>query len=45
MLGYGLKRYTFPGKRFCSLMMYIPVVIPDIVMAVAMLSFYAVVRN
>ena len=45
MLGYGLNRYRFAGKRFVSLLMYIPVVIPDIVMAVAMLSFYAVVRD
>lgn len=45
MLGYGLSRYWFPGKKLFSLLMYIPVVIPDIVMAVALLSFYAVVRN
>jgi len=45
MLGYGLNRYWFPGKKLFSLLMYIPVVIPDIVMAVAMLSFYAVVRD
>jgi spermidine/putrescine transport system permease protein len=45
LLGYGLNRYLFPGKKFFSLLMYIPVVIPDIVMAVAMLSFYAVVRD
>ncbi len=45
MLGYGLSRYRFPGKRLFSWLMYIPVVIPDIVMAVAMLSFYALVRE
>jgi spermidine/putrescine transport system permease protein len=45
MLGYGLSRYWFPGKKLFSLAMYIPVVIPDIVMAVAMLSFYALVRD
>lgn len=45
MLGYGLSRYTFPGKRLFSYLMYIPVVIPDIVMAVAMLSFYALLRD
>ena len=45
LLGYGLSRYRFPGKKLFSLLMYIPVVIPDIVMAVAMLSFYAVVRD
>lgn len=42
MLGYGLSRYRFPGKRIVSWLMYIPVVIPDIVMAVAMLAFFKV---
>jgi spermidine/putrescine transport system permease protein len=41
-LGYGLSRYWFPGKKLFSLLMYIPVMIPDIVMAVAMLSFFSV---
>lgn len=45
MLGYGLSRYRFPGKKLFSWLMYIPVVIPDIVMAVAMLLFFAVVRR
>jgi spermidine/putrescine transport system permease protein len=40
MLGYGLSRYWFPGKKTFSLLMYIPVMIPDIVMAVAMLAFF-----
>jgi len=44
-LGYGLSRYDFPGKRLFSFLMYIPVVIPDIVMAVAMLMFYSLVRQ
>ena len=45
LLGYGLSRYRFPGKKLFSFLMYIPVVIPDIVMAVAMLMFYALVRD
>ncbi|MGE5278742.1 MAG: extracellular solute-binding protein [Acidobacteriota bacterium] len=45
MLGYGLSRYVFPGKRLFSWLMYIPVVIPDIVMAVAMLLFFALLRG
>lgn len=40
MLGYGLSRYQFPGKKLFSWLMYIPVVIPDIVMAVALLAFF-----
>lgn len=45
MLGYGLSRYSFPGKKLFSWLMYAPVVIPDIVMAVAMLLFYSLVRD
>jgi spermidine/putrescine transport system permease protein len=45
LLGYGLSRYTFPGKKLVSWLMYMPVVIPDIVAAVAMLMFYTLVRG
>lgn len=45
MLGYGLGRYRFPGKKLFSWLMYVPVVIPDIVMAVAMLLFYSLARD
>ncbi len=45
MLGYGLSRYRFPGKKLFSWLMYIPIVIPDIVMAVAMLSFFATLNR
>jgi len=45
LLGYGLSRYWFPGKKLFSLLMYIPVVIPDIVMAVAMLAFFDLVSS
>jgi ABC-type spermidine/putrescine transport system permease subunit II/spermidine/putrescine-binding protein len=45
MLGYGLSRYAFPGKKLFSWLMYIPVVIPDIVMAVAMLLFFSLLRG
>jgi spermidine/putrescine transport system permease protein len=44
-LGFGLARYRFPGKKLFSWLMYVPVVIPDIVMAVAMLMFYALLRR
>jgi ABC-type spermidine/putrescine transport system permease subunit II/spermidine/putrescine-binding protein len=45
LLGYGLSRYAFPGKKLFSWLMYIPVVIPDIVMAVAMLLFFSLLRG
>lgn len=45
LLGYGLSRYRFPGKKLFSRLMYIPVVIPDIVMAIAMLMFFSMIRD
>ncbi|HTG45386.1 MAG TPA: ABC transporter permease, partial [Verrucomicrobiae bacterium] len=45
LLGYGLSRYSFPGKKVFSWLLYIPVVIPDIVAAVAMLMFFSLVRD
>ncbi|HWI56777.1 MAG TPA: ABC transporter permease subunit [Bacillota bacterium] len=45
LLGYGLNRYQFPGKRFVVRLLYIPVFIPDIIMAVALLLFYSLVRS
>jgi spermidine/putrescine transport system permease protein len=45
LLGLGLNRYSFPGKKLFSWLMYIPVVIPDIVMAVALLLFYGLARD
>lgn len=45
LLGYGLSRFRFPGKKLFSWLMYIPVVIPDIVMAIALLLFYSFVRD
>lgn len=45
LLGYGLSRYQFPGKKLFSWVIYLPVVIPDVVMAVALLMFYTHVRS
>jgi spermidine/putrescine transport system permease protein len=45
MLAVGLQRYSFPGKRLFSWLMYVPVVIPDIVMAVAIFLFYAMAQQ
>ena len=45
LLGYGLRRYQFPGKTLCAWLLYMPVVVPDIVMAVALLLFFALLRE
>jgi spermidine/putrescine transport system permease protein len=43
-LGYGLSRYRFPGKTLVACLLYVPVVLPDIVMGVALLMLYTLVR-
>lgn len=45
LLGYGLERYRFPGQALCARLLHVPVFIPDIVMAAALLLFFALVRQ
>ena len=45
LLGYGLARHPFFAKRVGSRAMLFPIADPDIVMAVALLSFYAFFRS
>lgn len=45
MLGYGLSRFDFPGKKLFDWLMLIPIAIPDILMAVALVLFYGVLRD
>ncbi len=45
MLGYGLKRFYFPGQKFFQSVLHIPVFIPDIVMAIALLMFYELAHH
>jgi spermidine/putrescine transport system permease protein len=44
-LAYGMSRYNFPGKGLFQHVLHVPVFIPDIVMAVALLLFFALVRR
>jgi spermidine/putrescine transport system permease protein len=39
LLAIGLARYRFPGRRLYQGMTYLPLIVPDIAMAVAMLVF------
>lgn len=45
LLGFGMNRYDFLGRRIFARLLYLPVFIPDVVMAVALLLFYSLVRN
>jgi spermidine/putrescine transport system permease protein len=45
LLGYGLSRYQFPAKKLFARLIYLPVVIPDIVAAIALLIFYSFLRD
>lgn len=44
LLGLGLSRYRFPARPFFAGLIYFPVVIPDIVAAIALLLFYSLAR-
>ena len=45
LLGYGLSRYRFPGKTLAARLLYVPVFVPDIVLAVSLLLFYSLLRR
>lgn len=40
----GLSRYEFHGKKLVDILLYVPIVIPEIVLGVAMLSIYTLVN-
>ncbi len=41
--GIGLKKYEFRGKKFINMMLFIPIVVPEIVMAVSMLIIFMII--
>lgn len=41
---YALKRYDFKGKALVNELLYIPIVIPEIVIGIALLSIYTLFR-
>lgn len=45
LLAFGLARYPVPGQRVCMRLLQVPVFIPDVVMAAAMLLAYALARR
>jgi len=40
----GLKRYKFKGKSVISFLVYIPIVIPEIIMGISLLVFFSVLH-
>jgi spermidine/putrescine transport system permease protein len=45
MLGYALNRFPVFGRRVLLNSLYVPIFLPDIVFAVAILLFYSIVRQ
>ena len=45
LLGFGLTRFHFPGRKLFDRFLYVPVFIPDIVLAVSLLLFYSLLRS
>lgn len=41
---YGLHKYSFPGKNIVNELLYIPVVIPEIVLGISLLSVYTLLK-
>lgn len=45
LLAFGLSRYRFPGRGLFARLLLVPVFIPDVVLAVALLLTYSLVRT
>ena len=41
---YGLKKFDFPFKKFINELLYIPIVIPEIVLGISLLCIYALIK-
>ncbi len=44
MAALALQRYRFPGYAASETVLYIPVVIPEVVMGISLLAFFAMVK-
>lgn len=44
MSSYALKKFDFPFKKFINELLYIPVVIPEIVLGISLLCVYALIK-
>lgn len=44
MTAFAMYRYKFPGKKLFDTILYMPIIIPDIVMGIALLSFYVFIH-
>jgi len=44
MSAYALKKFDFPLKKFINELLYIPIVIPEIVLGIALLCIYAFMK-
>ncbi len=40
--GIGLKKFEFRGKKFINMMLFVPIVVPEIVLAVSMLIIFMI---
>lgn len=37
----GLKKYNFPGKKIIEGLLYVPIVVPEVVVGISLLAFYS----
>jgi spermidine/putrescine transport system permease protein len=41
---FGMHKYEFPGKRFLDALLYIPIVIPEIVLGISLLAVFSLMK-
>ena len=44
MIAFAMSRFNFPGKSVIDMVLFMPIIIPDIVMGISLLTFYVLVH-
>lgn len=44
MIAFAMSRYNFPGKNIYDMILLMPIIIPDIVMGISLLTFYVLIH-
>jgi spermidine/putrescine transport system permease protein len=44
LVAFAMNRFSFPGKRAFDSILYMPIIMPDILMGISLLTFYVIIR-
>jgi len=44
LVAFAMNRFSFPGRRVLDSVLYMPIIMPDILMGISLLTFYVIIR-